>query len=54
MADCFVMPILNATNMFDEGKEAIAIAEIERLLRKDAGTPELSGNGKIIDGDRRY
>ena len=24
MADCFVMPILNATNMFDEGKEAIA------------------------------
>lgn len=24
MADCFVMPILNATNMFNEGKEAIA------------------------------
>jgi glutathione S-transferase len=23
MADCFVMPILNATNMWDEGKEAI-------------------------------
>ncbi len=24
MADCFVMPILNATNMWEEGKEAIA------------------------------
>lgn len=24
MADCFVLPILNATNMWDEGKEAIA------------------------------
>lgn len=24
MADCFIMPILNATNMFEEGKGAIA------------------------------
>ncbi|MEC7807422.1 MAG: glutathione S-transferase domain-containing protein, partial [Pseudomonadota bacterium] len=38
MADCFILPILNATNLWEEGQEAIAsspkLAEYFRLMQK--------------------
>ena len=47
MADCFVIPILNATNMWEEGKDAIANSpKLNDYFRKMQERPSFQATAK--------